>query len=242
MANQSVDVTYYGYNAFSLDCQGKSVITDPGRSLDWRRLGSLVPRQTWDNTDLVLVTHGDTDHADYALQLARLSNAPIVCGRALAEKWRGKGVSVVPLSPGERTIVGGIPVTGVPVVHGPTITILGRRISLKPWFVGVGSIGFLFTLGGRRFLNLGDTVLLTEAWRGLQIDLLFVPTGGAMTMDVPEALAAISAIEPKTVIPMHYNWDILGYHRATDIRRFEEGVESMGIPPIVLEPGQSASV
>jgi L-ascorbate metabolism protein UlaG (beta-lactamase superfamily) len=87
-------LNYYGYNAFAIAGEGKNIILDPGQDLHWRRLNSLIPRDRWAQANLILVTHGDADHAKYLPQVAHASGAPIVCGLALAEKWRRKGITV----------------------------------------------------------------------------------------------------------------------------------------------------
>lgn len=199
-------LTYYGYNAFIIEGEGKTIILDPGQDLHWRRLDSLIPCQLWEWADLILVTHGDADHAEYAPRVARASGAPIVCGPVLAKQWRRKGLTVIPVALGETVEMNGISIRGVPTQHGGlTFTLLGRTFTFKPGKVGLGAIAFLFTLEGKSLLNLGDTLLLEEAWRGLRPDVLMVPIGGMMTMNVDDALRAVAAIEPKIVIPMHHN-------------------------------------
>lgn len=69
-----------------------------------------------------------------------------------------------------------------------------------------------------------------------------VPIGGLMTMGVDAALQAVAAIEPELVIPMHYDWDILFYHRSAEVARFATGVRSVGRQCLPLEPGESVVV
>jgi L-ascorbate metabolism protein UlaG (beta-lactamase superfamily) len=233
-------LTYYWYNAFVMEGEGKTIILDPGRDLHWRRFNSLIPRQLWERADLILVTHEDEDHAEYAPQVARASSAPIVCGPALAEKWQQKGLTVVSVAPGETVEVNKIPIRGVPTQHGGlTLTLPGRTFIFKPGKVGLGAIGLLFTLGGKSLLNLGDTLLLADAWRGLQPDVLMIPIGGMMTMDVKDALRAVEAIAPHMVIPVHHNWDILFYNRPADVDGFVTGVRKLGCEPLPLARGQT---
>ena len=232
--------TYYGYNAFVVEGGGQTILIDPGQNLHWRRLNSLIPRQIWPGADLILVTHGDADHAEYVPQAARASNAPLVCGPTLAERWKRRGLTVVTVAPGDTVEAAGVSIQGVPVQHGPLLKRFGRVFTLP--FVGVGAVGVLFGLENRWLLNLGDTLLLEDAWRELRPDVLMVPIGGLMTMDVDAALRAVGAIEPEVVIPTHYAWDILFYHRSAEVARFAAGVRGLGCRCFPLELGESVEV
>ncbi len=53
--------------------------------------------------------------------------------------------------------------------------------------------------------DLGEKILKEETLEKLsEIDVLFIPVGGNYTIDAEEAVAIINQIEPKIVIPMHY--------------------------------------
>jgi L-ascorbate metabolism protein UlaG (beta-lactamase superfamily) len=235
-------VTYYGYNAFAIESDNILVIIDPGMNLDWKHLRSLVPPERWKSASHVMVTHGDVDHARYAEQVARVAKAPIICGQALAGRWLSTGVEVHRVSPGDRREIGGLKVVGVPVQHGPVLRIRGYHISAKPPWVGVGAVGFLITIRNRSILNLGDSVMLKKVWSGMEPELLMVPTGGVMTMDVDQALAAVDVIQPKIVIPMHYDWHLLLYHHRINMSRFNNEVEERGLSCFVLERNESVNL
>jgi L-ascorbate metabolism protein UlaG (beta-lactamase superfamily) len=238
----SMRVTYYGYNAFTIEADNLLVIIDPGMNLDWKHLRSLVPPELWKSASHVMVTHGDADHAQYAGQVARVAKAPIICGQALAGRWLRTGVEVHCVSSGERCEIGGLKVVGVPVQHGPVLRIRDHHVSVKPPRIGVGAVGFLIMIGNRSILNLGDTVLLEEVWAGMEPELLMVPTGGIMTMNVDQALTAVDVIQPKVVIPMHHNWHLLFYHHRADMSKFNNEVQARGLSCFVLDPGESMNL
>jgi L-ascorbate metabolism protein UlaG (beta-lactamase superfamily) len=237
--DRKMKITYYGYNAFVIQSNGRKIFLDPGMNLHWRKLDSLIPEKLWEHADLILVTHGDVDHAEDVLRIARASGAQIVCGEALANRWQRKGQDVVPLAIGGSIDLAGLKIKGVPARHGPMLQLFGKSINLKPWFVGVGATGLLFTLEECRLLNLGDTVMLEREWLGLNPHVLMVPIGGLMTMDVEDALKAVQLIEPEIVIPVHHNWDILFYHRPTDVERFTSLLHGSGRRCIPLKVGES---
>ena len=109
-----------------------------------------------------------------------------------------------------------------------------------------GSIGFKITIGDKTVVNLGDTVL-QEEWQGLKPDVLMIPIGGRVirnTMDEKEALEAVRLIEPKQVIPCHYNCDFLWRKNINpaDDEMFKREVEKMGIKCHIMHYGETIEI
>jgi len=109
-----------------------------------------------------------------------------------------------------------------------------------------GSIGLKMTIGDKTLVNLGDTVL-QKGWEGLKPDVLMIPIGGRViknTMGEKEALEAVRLIEPKKVIPMHYNGDFLWQRNINpaDDELFKREVEKMGIECIIMKYGDEIIV
>lgn len=80
----------------------------------------------------------------------------------------------------------------------------------------------------------GDTDLVEEmtSLRDKNIDIAFLPIGGKYTMNLDEAVEAAGLIQPKCVIPVHYN-HIKGTE--ADPEEFQAKVEkNEGIDAIVL--------
>jgi L-ascorbate metabolism protein UlaG (beta-lactamase superfamily) len=59
------------------------------------------------------------------------------------------------------------------------------------------------------------------------IDILFVPVGGKFTIDAKKAVAVVSQIEPRIVIPMHYKVPGL----KMDIDGVDKFIKEIGIKP-----------
>jgi L-ascorbate metabolism protein UlaG (beta-lactamase superfamily) len=182
-----------------------------------------------------------------------------VAGRDLLLGPRSRGLkfnthldNVVTLSPGEEIVVDGLKVRGFETVHGPLLVKLGPfKKVVKPGpeeRTGWGAIGFDIAIDGRRIVNLGDSILLTDAWQSLcNPDLLMIPIGGRVsgnTMDETEALQAVEAIRPKLVIPCHYNCPALftRHYNPGDADQFKAGVEKLGIRCAVLGNGESIDI
>ena len=109
-------------------------------------------------------------------------------------------------------------------------------------------MGFQIALDGLSIVNLGDTLLHSEAWHRLvSPDLLMIPIGGGAignTMNEEEALQAVEVMAPKLVIPCHYNCPAFftrNYNPA-DAERFSQRVMDAGYRCEILQAGQSLAL
>jgi L-ascorbate metabolism protein UlaG (beta-lactamase superfamily) len=74
---------------------------------------------------------------------------------------------------------------------------------------------FAFELGGVRVCHFGDfgqRALRDEQAQAIgSVDLLIVPVGGGPTIGAPGALAIVSALSPRWVVPMHYRTERVNF-------------------------------
>lgn len=219
MLNPLIHIHFYGYNAFKVKEGNLRLIIDPGRNLKWNKLNSLIPRQEWD-TDYIFITHEHDDHADFAIKIAKQTEASIICHQNLQPKYSKKlpNNRIIGLNPDKKITINGLTIRTFSVLHGKaTIRILKRNFTISP--KQSSSLGFLIALPNVSIMNLGDTIFLPE-WRYKppfkHPDILMVPAGGQMTMDVQEASEFIKVVKPKVAIPCHHQWHILFYRRKTN--------------------------
>lgn len=90
---------------------------------------------------------------------------------------------------------------------------------------------------------MGDTCLFSDlklvGRRENQIDVALVPIGGRYTMDRFDAVTAVEYIDPRLVIPIHYD---TFPPLETDAQAFKSDVESQtGARCVVLSPGDTHS-
>ncbi len=95
-------------------------------------------------------------------------------------------------------------VRGVPIRPFPAMENLNHDFGRDP----DANAMYLFTVGGVRVLHLGDIGNPIEpaqlaALRG-QVDVLLALAGGRATIALDDLDAAIAAIGPRVIIPMHY--------------------------------------
>lgn len=262
-------ITHYLYNTFIIESGDKKVAIDPGALFFYFfRLTTLIPKSDWQSVTHILVTHGDIDHYWHTDRLAKVSGAPVVCNETMVRNIGGKRLALGPRDKGlafttqfnelqtisvEETIeIDGISVTGIKVTHGKLVIKFGpfsKTVSPGPEErIGWGAIGFNIQLEGKSIVNLGDTLLLAKEWETINSpDVLMLPIGGRLahnTMDEKEALQAVSLMNPKLVIPCHYNMPALftKQYGGVDDRMFKSEVEKTGAKCVILHNGESISI
>ena len=164
-------------------------------------LGLRLPRLT---ADLVTVSHDHHDHNNVAAVKGMDGNAPFTI-----------------TMPGEYEVKGTF-VYGIPAFHdskqgaerGPNII---YRIEMDGITLAhLGDLGHLLTNGE------------VEKLEG--VDILMIPVGGFYTIDANQATEIISQLEPRLVIPMHYQLPGLKVGKLDDVKAFckEMGVTING--------------
>jgi L-ascorbate metabolism protein UlaG (beta-lactamase superfamily) len=143
-------------------------------------------------------------------------------------------------------------IRGIKTSHGPLTIKIGpfkkTEDPKKNERLGWGAIGFEINYKGKTIVNLGDSLLEAEEWKKIKNpDVLMIPIGGGQadnTMDEFEALEAIKIIQPKLVIPMHYDLPLLftKHYASVDEAMFKREIEEMKIDCKILKKGQTAII
>lgn len=262
-------ITHYLYNAYLIETGGKKIAIDPGGLfLYYFRLSTLIPKAEWQEITHIFITHGDPDHYWHVDRVAEVSGAIVVCNKTMLREVRGKQLMLGPRSkglaftadiPNVRTIavdetlqLDDMTVCGLKATHGNLVLKLGPFSTVvKPGpgeRVGWGAIGFDIRLGGKRVVNLGDTLLHAAEWSGIQQpDVLMIPIGGRAihnTMDEDEALEAVRIMKPALVLPCHYNCPAFftDKYNPADDAYFKREVEKLGSECTILRNAESVEL
>jgi L-ascorbate metabolism protein UlaG (beta-lactamase superfamily) len=94
-------------------------------------------------------------------------------------------------------------------------------------------------MDGKTIYHAGDTGLFMDMkliGELDKIDVALLPIGGYFTMDINDAAKAVEFLQPKKVIPMHY--DTFDPIKA-DPKLFSEKVKKHGAECVILQPGHS---
>jgi L-ascorbate metabolism protein UlaG (beta-lactamase superfamily) len=208
-------ITFYAHASFRLEADGLSVVTDP-----------YTPGPEGSNfdpidepADLVIMSSAtDSFHSDPS----HVRGEPEV-------------VNALELPP-EGGEVMGLRIRPFPAMESYTFD-FGRDPDANALY--------LLTLGGLRVLHMGDigNPVLPEHLEALagSVDVLFALTGAHATISLEDLDAAIAAIGPRAVIPMHYH-NPRGVLEIEPVDAFLErcppdAVTRVGGPELELTPG-----
>ena len=262
-------ITFYGYNSFIIESGDKKLAIDPGALfLYYFRLTTLIPKLEWDGITHIFITHGDPDHHFHTDRVAEASGAPVICNTTMVRNINGEPLVLGPrakglkfttpfkklhtLSVDETIQLDGMSVTGLTATHGPLTLKIGpfsKTVTPGPEErIGWGALGFNIQVDGKAIVNLGDTLLHLKEWASIKHpDVLMIPIGGRdahNTMDEAEALQVVRMMEPKLVIPCHYNCPAF-FSKAcnpADETMFKHAVEQAGVECVLLREKESIEV
>jgi L-ascorbate metabolism protein UlaG (beta-lactamase superfamily) len=238
MAPSRLAITWLGHGTFLLRSPGgKRILIDPWLNgnpscpSEFRKPDQLRP------LDLILVTHGHSDHTADLVQTARATGALIVAIFEICKWLEQKGVAnLSPMNKGGTERVGGIAVTMVDarhsssVIEGSSIVYLGEPVGYVLRFED----GVTAYFAGDTSL-FGDMRLIAELHRP---DIAFLPIGDRFTMGPEAAAKACELLQVRQVVPMHYGtFPVLTGTPA----RLRELVEPRGVEVLELKPGETTA-
>ncbi len=206
-------LTWYGQSAFKIVTpSGKVLLVDP-----W--LSNPVFKNAKDeiaalrDVDLILITHGHSDHVGDAVDIGKKTGAKLVATFDVADamvKHLGYPAEQAQMDTvghfgGELTLLDGeVKVAFVRAHHGSGVA-ADDRYGLRH---GGAPGGFVISIsGGPTIYHTGDTDVFSDmALLSLfhDIDTMLVCIGDHFTMGPARAAEAVKLVKARTVIPMHY--------------------------------------
>jgi L-ascorbate metabolism protein UlaG (beta-lactamase superfamily) len=227
--------TWLGHATFLFRTPGgKRVLLDP-----WVSTNPSTPESAKkiDQVDLMLVTHGHSDHTTDVLSIARATGTQVVAPFELSVLFQKKGLkNVIGMNPGGTLQIKGLAVTMVQADHSSSYDVDGDAI-----YAGVAT-GYMIKLeDGLTVYFAGDTAVFGDMKLIADIyhpSIAFLPIGDLYTMGPEQASAACDLLGVKQVVPMHYGT----FPALTGTpARLRELVTPHGIEVLELKPGESSS-
>lgn len=191
-------VQFIGHSAFYFETDSVKAVIDPFIN------GNPSTEMKADDIKAlthIFVTHGHGDHLGDTIELAKKHDALVITNYEIATYLSTQGVNAHPMHIGGRTTFDFGIVKMTAAVHGSAIHTDDGPVD------GGNPGGFLITIDGKTLYHAGDTGLTMDMklLSDENIDLALLPIGGNFTMDITDAVKAVKFIQPKLVVPMHYN-------------------------------------
>ena len=224
-----MELRYLGHAAVQLSDGDTTLLIDPFLTGNPKAAASAEEL----DPDVILLTHGHADHLGDAVAIAQRTGAPILAITDLARELDEEGVQTFDPNLGGTVTFDWGWVKLVPAWHTST----------TPKGTVNTPAGLLIKFGDAVVYHVGDTCLFSDlklvGRRGNRIDIALVPIGGHYTMDRIDAVTAVEYIDPRLVIPVHYD---TFPPLETDAQQFKADVEAhTGASCVVLAPGETHS-
>ena len=219
--------TWYGHATLGLETGGYKLIIDP--FFTGNPAASVSPEAV--EANFILVSHGHGDHVGDAIAIAKRTGATVISNAEIAGWFEGQGIKA------HAQHIGG----GFKHPFGYLKLTLALHGSALPDGANGGNpTGFLLTTNdGKKIYMAQDTGLFGDmkliGEEGL--DLAVIPIGDNYTMGPDDALRAVKLLQPKAVIPIHYNtWGLLAQDEKAWAERVQKETKARAV---VLKPGES---
>jgi L-ascorbate metabolism protein UlaG (beta-lactamase superfamily) len=231
---QRLAITWYGHSTFVVRTPGgKRLLFDP-----WLADNPACPAamKKPPRIDLILASHGHSDHIGDLVAVARESGAPVVAAFELCD-WLGrKGLSnLAPMNKGGSQEIAGLRISMTDARHSSGFVDNGQMV-----YMGEPA-GYVVRLeDGRAIYFAGDTCLFGDMRLIGEMhapEIAFLPIGDRFTMDPAAAARACELLGVRQVVPMHGGTFPMLTGRPAELRKL---VAPRGVQVLELKPGETA--
>jgi L-ascorbate metabolism protein UlaG (beta-lactamase superfamily) len=232
-------VTWLGHATFKVTTpQGTVILIDP-----WIEGNPKSPAEArqLDKVDVILVTHGHSDHMNDVIPTAQRFHAQVLAMVETAGWITAQGVEqVIGFNIGGSVQVQGITVAMTPAFHSSGIRGKGGEM-----VYGGEPVGYVIELeNGLKLYHAGDTCAFGDMQLIRELyapDIAMLPIGDFYTMGPKGAALSVRLLGVKHVIPMHYGTfpSLIGTPAQLKEELLKLGLESVEV--IEMSPGQTIS-
>jgi L-ascorbate metabolism protein UlaG (beta-lactamase superfamily) len=189
-------IRWLGHAALLVETDGLNLLIDP--FLTGNPAAAVKPGDV--PADFILVSHGHGDHVGDTIAIAKRTGATVICNYEISEWLHKQGIDKA-----HGMQHGG----GHAFAFGRCkLTLAFHGSALPDGANGGNPAGFYLTLkDGTRLYDAADTGLFGDmkliGEEGIDVALL--PIGDNYTMGPHDAVRAVKLLQPRKVVPIHYN-------------------------------------
>ncbi len=227
-----IQLTWLGHATWKIETGGQTILLDP-----FLNDSPVAPvKATEVDADVILVSHGHFDHVADVAEIANRCGAHVVAVYEIAQWFQTN--HAVESATGMN--VGGtfaLPLEGINASVKMTQAVHSSQ--LPDGSPGGVAAGFILTIEDKKIYFACDTALFSDMQLigRAGIDVAVLPIGDLFTMGIEDSVLATGFIDPKLVLPTHYNtWPPIEADTAKWSERIKTETEA---DPIVLEPGET---
>jgi len=199
---KGIAVWWVGHNGWLIKSDDILIGTDLPLETKARAVSSPVTAEELaSELDISFVTHEHSDHFERETSKILLENGdcmfvmPASCIEAAKKEVQIPDSRIKIAEPRKEFDVGEVHVEAVRAIHG------NRRYAVY-YEANLQDCGYVISIGGKRFLQMGDSVLLEDQLFLENIDVLFFSPTEHNTY-IERSVILINTLEPEYILPQH---------------------------------------
>lgn len=192
-------VSFHGHAVVKIKTGEYTILIDP--FITGNELTDLIAEN--EKPDVILLTHGHNDHVGDTVAIAKANDTLVIAPFELADylSWQGVKTHGMHIGGAKQFEFGKVKFTQA--FHGSSYVTENQEII----YTGMPA-GILFMAEGKTVYHAGDTALFGDMkliGERHPIDLALLPIGDNYTMGIEDAAYAVELLNPKAVVPIHFN-------------------------------------
>lgn len=202
--NTGIAIWWLGHNGWLIKSNTTLIGTDlPLETTERAYVSPISAKELAGELDISFITHEHSDH--FERETSRILTEfgdcifvmPVSCQEAAKKDVKIPEARIRVAKPRNPFDIGDVHIEPIRAIHGNSNYAVYYKANLD-------DCGYLITIGGKRFLQMGDSVLLEDQLFLNDVDVLFFsPTEHNTYID--QSVILINTLNPKYIFPQHRN-------------------------------------